>query len=674
MAGRDVVPFPLGGEVGEDGSVEPAHPVERVGSTNAVRDVLVRLVRRLGRRVGRGHVRHRTLAGLGVALAFLAAALTPLPGQPASASEDEPVVFTVALGGDVETWNPFLGTVAESYEMWALFYDFMIAYKMEDMSPAPSLATEWETSEDGLTWTFDIRDDVDWSDGEHLTAADIAFTYNLVLGGGAAANNYSSYLNNVDAVTAPDDTTVVLTLSEPNASLPLLPIPIVPEHIWKDVSKEEMKTFQPEPTPEQPLVGTGPFIPVSGTPGGSEFRFVANENYWGDGPYVDEVEFRIFRSNDPAVQALIKGEVDFVEDITPLQVRALQDEDGITAQNGISPYFNEIGFNTGAVDTETGEPIGDGNPALQDPAFRYALGYAVDTERIVEGAFQGAAEPGSTVIAPFYPIWQWQVPEELDFEFDLEKAGELLDEAGYTLGDDGKRTMPDGSPVGTLRLFARSDSESSVDTLDFFASWLGEIGIDSEVTVMDSNTLYERQLEGTYDVFEWGWYIEPDPGGILADFTCEQRGGLSDSWYCDEEYDAMYAAQSTELDQDARVEIVHQMQEQLYREAPYIVTAYDATGEAVRNDRFACFQPQPDPGGVWLVQYGGRNYSLLRPADEAGDCDGITSALGASETSGTGGGGNRTVTFLVGGAVLLLVVVGGGVWMMRRRATAAERE
>ena len=183
-----------------------------------------------------------------------------------------------------------------------------------------------------------------------------------------------------------------------------------------------------------------------------------------------------------------------------------------------------------------------------------------------------------------------------------------------------------------MRLFARSDTPTSVDTLDFFASWLGEIGIDSEVTAMDSNTLYEKQLEGNYDVFEWGWYVEPDPDGILADFTCAQRGGLSDSWYCDEEYDAMYAAQNTELDKDKRVEIVQQMQEQLYRDAPYIVTAYTAVGEAVRNDRFACFQPQPDPGGVWLVQYGGRNYSLLRPADEAGDCDGVTSALGASET------------------------------------------
>jgi peptide/nickel transport system substrate-binding protein len=642
-----------------------------------VRHVLVRLPNRLRRPVHtrRLHIRHRTVAALGVALTLLAGTLlAPLTMQPAAGTDEEPVVFTVAFTGDVDSLNPFLGTVAESYEMWALSYDFMIGYAMEDMSPVPSLATDWETADDGLTWTFNIRDDVDWTDGEHLTAADIAFTYNLVLGGGAAGNNYSSYLNNVESVTAPDDTTVVLTLSEPNAVLPLLPIPIVPEHIWKDVSKDEMKTYKAEPAPGQPVVGSGPFVLTEGTAGGSEFRFVANENYWNGAPHVDEVQFRIFRSNDPAVQALIKGEVDFVEDITPLQVRALEDEEGITAHNGVSPYFNEIAFNTGARDPETEKPIGDGNPALQDPAFRYALGYAVDTERIVEGAYQGGAVPGTTIIPSAYTTWQWQVPEELDFEFDLAKAGELLDEAGYEVGSNGKRTMPDGSPIGTLRLFARSDSNTSTDTMDFFSTWLGELGIDSEVSAMDSNTLYEVILEGNFDAFEWGWYVEPDPDGILADFTCAQRGGLSDSWYCDEEYDAMYEAQNSELDKEARVEIVHRMQQQLYEDAPYIVTAYSAVGEAVRNDRFACFQPQPDPGGVWLVQYGGRNYTLLRPADEAGDCDGVTTALGASDTSGDGGGGNSTLTLVVGGALLLGVLVGGGVWLMRRRSTAAERE
>ena len=117
--------------------------------------------------------------------------------------------------------NPFLGVNAESYELWALTYDMMVDYSMKDMSPTPGLATKWDTSADGKTWTFHIRDGVKWSDGQPLTAADIAYTYNRVLHGTIESSNWSSYLNNVKTVTAPDARTVVLTLSKPNAVLPL---------------------------------------------------------------------------------------------------------------------------------------------------------------------------------------------------------------------------------------------------------------------------------------------------------------------------------------------------------------------------------------------------------------------------------------------------------------------
>ena len=96
-------------------------------------------------------------------------------------------------------------------------YDYMVGYSMEDMSPVPALAKSWETSEDGLTWTFDIREGVEWSDGEPLTAADIAYTYNRIIDGGPEAGIWGTYLTSVETVTAPDDTTVVLELSKPNA-------------------------------------------------------------------------------------------------------------------------------------------------------------------------------------------------------------------------------------------------------------------------------------------------------------------------------------------------------------------------------------------------------------------------------------------------------------------------
>ena len=119
--------------------------------------------------------------------------------------------------------------------------------------------------------------------------------------------------------------------------------------------REGGQELRAEPKDGKPVVGSGPFRLVEGTAGGSTYRFEANPDYWGGAPHIDEVVFRVYKSEDPAVQALIKGEVDFVEDISALQVKALQDEPGITAHNGDSPGFDEIAFNTGSVDLETGE-------------------------------------------------------------------------------------------------------------------------------------------------------------------------------------------------------------------------------------------------------------------------------------------------------------------------------
>jgi peptide/nickel transport system substrate-binding protein len=632
-----------------------------------------------------GHRRQRTrLVRLTAALTLLGATVLPGAfGAPSQAAEDDPVTFIVGLTNEVDSFNPFLGIEAASFEMWALTYDYLVGYSMEDMSPAPALATEWETSEDGLTWTFTMRDDAMWSDGEPLTAADVAYTYGRILDGGPEAATWSSYLKGVEAVDAPDATTVVLTLKKPNAVLPLLPIPIVPEHIWKDVSEKDIKSYAAEPTDGQPVVGSGPFRLVEGTAGGSTYKFEVNPDYWNGTPHVDEVAFRVFKSADPAVQALIKGEVDFVDNLSALQVQSLEGEDGITAQNGDSPSFDEIAFNTGSVDLETGEPIGDPNPAVLDPAFRFALNFAVDREQLLRTVYQGGGKTGTTIIPPAYPDYQLQMDDPDAFAFDLERAGQLLDEAGYALGPDGKRTMPNGDPIGTLRLAARSDSETSPDVMQFFQEWLGELGIDAEVETYESSKLTSVILDGTFDAFEWGWYVEPDPDSMLDYLTCGQRGNWSDSWYCNEEYDALYEQQHVEMDDAARQDQVKQMQEILYRDAPYLVTAYSSVGQAFRSDRFACFQPQPDPGGVWLMQYGSNNYVNLRPAADAGDCDGIATAVGAVTGSGgsggTSGGGSddegMSTGAMIGIGVLAgIAVVGGGMVLMRRRATVDDRE
>ncbi len=610
------------------------------------------------------------IGALATGMALLSGVVVPQTATAASGEDD--VTFTVALLNDVDSFSPFLGIEAESYEMWGLTYDYMISYSMKDMSPEPGLATKWSTSDDGLTWTFDIRSGVKWSDGEDLTAADIAYTYNRILEGNTEGASWASYLTGVDKVTAPDATTVELTLAKPNAVLPLLPIPIVPEHVWKDVDEKEVKSYGAEPKDGQPVVGSGPFRLVEGTAGGSTYRFEANPDYWKGAPHVDNVVFRVFKSDDPAVQALIKGEVDFVEGISPLQVKALQGQAGITAQNGDSPGFDELGFNTGSVDTETGKPIGDPNPAVLDPKFRHALGYALDLDQLISKVYQGAGLPGTTVVPPSYAGYHWEPPADQAFTFDLEKAGQLLDEAGYTQGSDGLRTLPDGSELGTIRLAARSDSPSSLDTMNYVKEWLAELGINSRVETYESSKLTDIVLDGTFDIFQWGWYVEPDPDSMLSYLTCGQRGNWSDSWYCNQEYDDLYDQQHTEMDQATREDLVKQMQQVVFEDSPYLVTAYNTIGEAVRSDRFACLQPQPDPGGIWLVQYGVHNYLSVRPASEAGDCDKVGSAVKATDAAADSG---VSQGFLIGaGGVALVAAIIGGVVLMRRRSTVGDRE
>ena len=610
---------------------------------------------------------------------MLLAALLPGFALGSPAQGKAKVTMTVGmLGEGVDSLNPFLGIQAPSYEMWGLTYDYLTGYSMTDMSPEPGLATKWTTSPDGKTWTFTVRSGVKFSDGVPLTAADVAYTFNRVLHGQVEKASWISYLKGVTSVTAPDDTTVVLKLKKPSATLPLLPIPIVPEHVWKDVTEKQVKSYSAEPSGGKPVVGSGPFRLVQGTADGSTFKFEANPDYWGGTPHIDNVVFQFYKNDDSAVQALIKGEIDFVEGITPLEVKSLQGKAGITAHNGNSPGFDEIAFNSGSVDTKTGKPIGNPNPAVLDPKFRHALGYALDLPTLIKKVYQGAGLPGTTIIPPAYKEYHWEPPADQKLTYDPAKAAQLLDAAGYKKGADGLRTLPDGKPIGTLRLAARSDSPTSLHTMDYFKQWLADLGIKSQVSTYSSSQLTDEILKGNFDAFQWGWYVEPDPDSMLSYLTTSQFGGWSDSWYSNKQYDALYEQQHVETDHAKRVQEIQQMQQILYRDSPYLVTAYSSIGEAVRSDRFACFVPQPNPGGIWLEQYGVYNYIHAKPASEASNCDSATAGgtlTGAVSATSGGSSSGVSTGFLVGvGAVVVVVLVVGGIMMMRRRTTVGDRE
>jgi len=613
-----------------------------------------------------------------VAVAALLLAAAALPGTAVTAgagtraASADKVTFTVGVTQDVDSLNPFTGIVSAAYEIYQLQYETLTDYAAKDFAATPALAESWDTSADGLTWTYHLRDGLTWSDGEPLTANDIAYTFNRVRNGKYEQTNFGNYVSALTSVEATDDRTVVMTVKKPTPIMLHLYVYILPEHIWKDIDEKQVKSFANEPGPEG-TVGSGPFTVVEHKKG-QFIRLEANKSYYRGAPKIDELVFRVFQNQDSLAQALRRGEIDFADSLGANVFDSLKDAEGVKTFPATYSGFDEIAFNTGAA-LDDGTPIGDGHPALKDVKLRQALSYAIDTQTLVDRVLGGYGDPGSSFIPPLYKALHYD-PGATAYTFDPEKAKTLLDEAGYKEGPDGIRTMPGGGKKLTFRLLGRSSSQTSQQSVQFVSGWLEDVGIEVKPKIVSEDALTEIIGEGNFDLFEWGWVVEPDPNYQLSTFTCANRsykdGGsvyanLSDSFYCDKQYDALYTQQGEQIDPAQRAETVKQMQTMVYDSAAYIITFYYDNLEAYRSDRFTGFQPQPDPDGSLLFQYGTASYQNVRPvtAEDAAvdDTSGTGAQPAASSADDEGGSG-----LLVGGLVVgLLVLAGAGFAVARSR-------
>ena len=177
--------------------------------------------------------------------------------------------------------------------LWHLNYDFLVGFDAKTLEPRPELATSWEVSPDGKTWTFKIRSGVKWQDGEPLTARDVAFTFNYIIDNKLL--NLATYTGGItERQGGRRHDRQIITTDEPKANMLRMVVPILPEHIWSKVSgKAATTTYQNTP----PIVGYGPFQIVEWKKG-KFVRLVANPNYWGGKPKIDEVIFELYTNPD----------------------------------------------------------------------------------------------------------------------------------------------------------------------------------------------------------------------------------------------------------------------------------------------------------------------------------------------------------------------------------------
>jgi peptide/nickel transport system substrate-binding protein len=600
--------------------------------------------------------------------ARLAAAIATVIGLLAlstglSSAEDPPPpksTFTVGVVQDVDSLNPFIGVTVAAYEMFQLQYPTLTDYGAKDYAIEPEIAESWKESPDHTFWTYKIRPGMKWSDGEPLTAKDAAYTFNRIINGTFEKTNYGNYVGNITAAEAPDDTTLILRVDKPTPIMDRLYVYILPEHVYSKIDETAIQSYNNEPVDGKPTVGGGAYL-VAERKVGQFTRLVANPNFFRGKPAVDEIVFKNYANPDALGQALKKGEIDYANDLQPNVYDALANTPNIERKSQVYPGFNELAFNTGAALVD-GKPIGDGNPLLKDKRLREAIGWSLDRKVLVDKVLGGHGSAATSIITPTYASLHLTPANEATY--DPAKARSLLDAAGYRVGPDGIRRAENGARLD-FRLFGRSDNPFSKKSVEYIKRYLADVGIATTVTLISEDALTEKIGQGEYDMFEWGWVDEPDPNYQLSTFTCDSRSyeeggsvlaGLSDSFYCNPEYDKLYAAQGTETDVAKRAEIVKQMQQILYDDWPYALTYYYDTLVAYRTDKFEGFLPQPDPNGSYLFQYGTWTYENLKPI-----------AAGPTPSSGLS-------PALIGGIVAAVVVLGGVAFLLlrRRRAGAAD--
>jgi peptide/nickel transport system substrate-binding protein len=477
-------------------------------------------------------------------------------------AQDEPPKggqVIVGLSQEPTIFNPLKSTL--EVDRGAQFAIFDSLWRINEKSElVPNLATEIPTvenggiSEDGLTYTFKLRDDAKWHDGEPLTAADVVFSHNTIVNPDFVAGTKIGH-DKVAEISAPDDTTVTMTLSEPYA--PFLFVwgdtYIVPEHILKDV--EDLNTAEFNSTAP---VGSGPFKFVERVPG-DHITLEANTEYHGPGPYLDKVILKYVPDLTGLFTQFKTGEVD----VTGIQ--------GITADNYAEAQTLEGKvINAGPSSTVEFIYMNFGKPVFQDKAVREAMYAAMDKANIIDTVYYGVQTPTES----YLPQQSWAYNPDLTAQtYDVEAAKKILDDAGWAPGADGIREK-DGVKLSFTNSTTAGNKVREQAQQYLQQTWK-EAGIDMQINNMPAAVIWGDFFNlSEYDSVMVGWGNPPDPDGTSrfhsAYIPAQGGGGQNTMQYKNPDLDALWEAGVEEVDPEKRKEIYSQAQQIMRDDLAYL--------------------------------------------------------------------------------------------------------
>ena len=566
------------------------------------------------------------------------------------------VVLKVGWTSEPDNLNPFVGWATTTYEIWTVNYNFLFGFDGQTFRPTLGLAAQFPTqanggiSPDGKVWTVHLKPNLKWSDGQPLTAADVAFTYNYVVKNHMA--NMALTTVGITGAKEIDPTTVEIDCSQPKADMESIFLPILPKHVWEHVSPQLAATTYPN---KPPIVGSGPFYTVAFKKG-AYIEMVRNPYYWGKRPTVDKIFFEMYQDPATMVQDLKSGAIDAAWGIPEAQFKPL------TSQAGIHTIAYNF-FNWDYLDLNCSSlPGSTGNPVLRDVRFRDALNYAIDRNKLCQVAYEGLAAPATTIMPPDTwadPDYHWQPPAAAMYTFDLAKANQLLDAAGYKRAAGGARLYK-GKPI-TLRLWTTTDFPEGQSEAKLIAGWFQKLGLKIDLAVLDNGAFLARMFNYKGSVFapdydlglsDWAGY--GDPGETLTSFTTPQIGGTNEPAWSNVAFDKLNVQQAAALDPTTRRNIIWQMQQIFYRQSPQIVLVYPQYLQAYNTARWTGWTPMfRGRGPAWMTTATVDSYVNLQPA-----------------AASSGGGGARGATIAIAAAAVIAALA--VIVLVRRRRVQPE--
>ncbi|MBM7620639.1 peptide/nickel transport system substrate-binding protein [Bacillus tianshenii] len=474
------------------------------------------------------------------------------------ADSNEPVQggdLVIGSTGNPTLFNTLYSADTASSAIEGFVYDSLVGGNTE-FEPELSMAASWEPSEDGLVHTVKLKEGLKFHDGEAVTAEDVKFTFEIPLSEDYDGPRASSF-EKITSVEIVDDLTVKFTLSAVAPDFHItLSYGILPQHILGDVPVAEMGEHEFNRAP----IGSGPFKFVEWVDG-QYVKVEAFDDYHEGRPYLDTLTYKIVTDGDQLLTQLSTGDVQFTTvPSTDLEtVKEWEGQGKLKIESGLALSYTYLGYNLR-------------NPLFQDKSVRQALTHAIDRETIVSSVMNGDGEVAHFPESPL--SWAYDDSETPKFEYDPEKAKEMLAAAGWKAGADGILEK-DGQKF-SFELKTNQGNKVREDIAVVVQQQLKEVGIEVKPNIMEWSAFLAdvNPPAWKFDAIILGWSLgtDPDPSGIFHSKEIEE--GLNFINYSNPKADELMDKNLSTMDQEERKGYIVEVNNIIAEEQPYTFLYY----------------------------------------------------------------------------------------------------